>query len=56
METPQYPIVEVAGKKEPTQEERLMALDQWMEVLFVQMKVEYSEMHRLPKKLDWGTS
>lgn len=51
METLQYPIEEVAGKKEKTQEERLMEIDVWMEVLFVQMEADYKEMHRLPKKL-----
>lgn len=50
MEILAYPIVEVAGKKEPTQEERLMEIDQWMEVLLPQMEVERQAMHRLPKR------
>lgn len=50
MEILAYPIVEVAGKKEPTQEERLMEIDQWLQVLFQQMDSERKEMHRLPKR------
>jgi len=51
----EYPILEVAGKKEPTQAERLMEIDQWMKVLFVQMDFDYRTMHRLPKNLEHST-
>lgn len=51
METLHYPIEEVAGKKEKTQQERLMEIDVWLDILFVQMETDYKEMHRLPKKL-----
>ena len=52
----EYPLIEVAGKKEPTNQEKLLALDQWMEILFPQMEADYQTMHRLPKKLERGTS
>lgn len=51
MEKLQYPIEEVAGKKEKTQKEHLMEVDTWMDILFIQMEADYKEMHRLPKKL-----
>lgn len=44
-----YPLEEIAGKKELTQEERLMEIDKWLEVLFIQMDSDYESMHRLPK-------
>lgn len=46
----EYPLEEVAGKKEKTSKERLMEIDVWMDVLFVQMEQDYKTMHRLPKK------
>lgn len=46
-----YPLEEVAGKKEKTTQERLMEIDRWLEVLFVEMEADYKTMHRLPKKL-----
>lgn len=45
-----YPIQEVAGIQF-NQQEHLMEIDTWLDVLFVQMDQEYKEMHRLPKKL-----
>jgi len=38
------------------QQENLMQIDRELEILFPQMEADYREMHRLPKKLERGTS
>lgn len=43
-----YPLEEISGQN---QQERLMQIDVWLDVLFVQMEADYREMHRLPPNL-----
>lgn len=50
-----YPIQEVSVFEftDEMKNKRLMEIDVWMDVLFVQMDADYHSMHRLPKKLEF---
>lgn len=52
---PQHDFLDAQRPKEttltPHQQEYLMNIDQYLEILFPKMEADYSEMHRLPKKL-----